>query len=65
MLSLVEGTTMEILRKGGMKDVAYQYTLPSQLFLYGPLHEERSFGAFSDINLCAMVSSMSVFGRSI
>ncbi|MEX2189365.1 MAG: capsule assembly Wzi family protein [Bacteroidota bacterium] len=34
----------EHYRKGGLKDVAYQYLLPSQPFLYGPLHEERAFG---------------------
>ncbi|MEX2116334.1 MAG: hypothetical protein WEB37_05560, partial [Bacteroidota bacterium] len=34
----------EHYRKGGLKDVAFQYQVPSQPFLYGPLHEERSFG---------------------
>jgi len=34
----------EHYRKGGFKDVAFQYMTPSQKFLYGPLREERSFG---------------------
>lgn len=34
----------EHYRKGGFKDVAFQYRVPSQPFLYGPLREERSFG---------------------
>ncbi|MBI2618636.1 MAG: hypothetical protein HYW57_00975, partial [Ignavibacteriales bacterium] len=34
----------EHYRKGGLKDVALQYSLPSQPFLYGPLHEERMLG---------------------
>ncbi|MGB2869693.1 MAG: capsule assembly Wzi family protein [Bacteroidota bacterium] len=40
------GTFLEVYRKGGRKDVAYQYMLPSQDFLYGPTHEERSFGLY-------------------
>ena len=47
MRSLALGTTMEIYRKGGMKDVYYQYVVPSQPFLYGPLHEERSLGFYA------------------
>jgi len=43
--SLLLGATYELFRKGGEKDIAYQYMLPSQRFLYGPLHEERSYGA--------------------
>jgi hypothetical protein len=43
--SLLLGAAYEIYRKGGEKDISYQYTLPSQRFLYGPLHEERSYGA--------------------
>ena len=38
------GGTMQVFRKGGQKDIYYQYHYPSQPFLYGPLHEERSFG---------------------
>lgn len=34
----------EHYRKGGLKDVAFQYQVPSQPFLYGPLREERTFG---------------------
>ena len=34
----------EVFLKGGKKDVAYQYMLPSQAWLYGPLHQERSWG---------------------
>ena len=45
--SLVFGTTVEVYRKGGLKDIAYQYRLPSQHFLYGPLHKERSFGLYA------------------
>ena len=47
MRSLVFGTTTEVYRKGGLTDIAYQYRTPSQPFLYGPLHEERSFGAYA------------------
>jgi hypothetical protein len=42
--SLSFGGTMQVFRKGGQKDIYYQYHYPSQSFLYGPLHEERSFG---------------------
>ena len=38
------GGSMQVFRKGGLKDISYQYQVPSQPFLYGPLHEERSFG---------------------
>jgi hypothetical protein len=39
------GGTMQVFRKGGQKDIYYQYHFPpKQPFLYGPLHEERSFG---------------------
>ncbi len=39
------GGTMQVFRKGGQKDIYYQYHYPpGQPFLYGPLHEERSFG---------------------
>ena len=47
MRSLLLGATYEVFRKGGEKDIAYQYRLPSQRFLYGPLHEERSYGAYA------------------
>ena len=46
MRSLALGATTEIFRKGGMKDVYYQYVNPPQEFLYGPRHEERSFGCY-------------------
>jgi hypothetical protein len=42
--SLSFGGSMQLMRKGGQKDIYYQYHYPSQSFLYGPLHEERSFG---------------------
>ena len=42
--SLVVGLSSQVYRKGGQKDIGYQYIIPSQPFLYGPLHEERSFG---------------------
>jgi hypothetical protein len=45
--SLVIGGTFEIYRKGGQKDIGFQYVIPSQPFLYGPLHEERSYGAYA------------------
>jgi hypothetical protein len=35
----------EALRKGGRTDVSFQYTTPSQPFLYGPVRRETSFGA--------------------
>lgn len=35
----------EALRKGGRTDVFYQYTTPSQPFLYGPVRRETSIGA--------------------
>jgi hypothetical protein len=39
------GGSMQLFRKGGQKDIYYQYHYPpGQPFLYGPLHEERSFG---------------------
>jgi hypothetical protein len=39
------GGSMQIFRKGGQKDIYYQYHYPpGQPFLYGPLHEERSIG---------------------
>jgi len=44
MRALVLGGSYEIYRKGGLKDIAYQYALPSQPFLYGPLREERTLG---------------------
>jgi hypothetical protein len=47
MRSLLLGATYEIYRKGGEKDIAFQYRLPSQAFLYGPLHQERSYGAYA------------------
>jgi hypothetical protein len=34
----------EALRKGGKKDVYYQYIVPSQPFLYGPVRRESSMG---------------------
>ena len=46
--ALKAGVFGEVYRKGGLKDVAYQYRVPSQPFLYGPLHEERSFGVYAD-----------------
>ena len=49
--SLSFGATMEIYRKGGLKDIYYQYTSPGQPFLYGPLHEERSFGAHASYQI--------------
>jgi hypothetical protein len=51
MRSLVFGTTTEVYRKGGLTDIAYKYRTPSQPFLYGPLHEERSFGAYAQYQL--------------
>ncbi len=45
MRSFLFGATAQVYRKGGLKDISYQYTLPASPFLYGPLHEERSFGA--------------------
>jgi hypothetical protein len=42
--SLEFGGTMQVFRKGGQKDIYYQYHYPSQPFLYGPLHQERSVG---------------------
>lgn len=47
MRSLLFGATFEVFRKGGEKDIAYQYMLPAQRFLYGPLHEERSYRAYT------------------
>jgi hypothetical protein len=38
------GGTLQVFRKGGLKDISFQYQYPSQPFLYGPLHEERSIG---------------------
>jgi hypothetical protein len=40
------GVFSEVYRKGGLIDVAFQYQLPTPNFLYGPLHEERSFGFY-------------------
>jgi hypothetical protein len=45
--SLVFGGAIQVYRKGGLKDIQYQYQLPPQPFLYGPLHEERSFGLYA------------------
>ncbi len=45
--SLVFGGAMQVYRKGGLKDIQYQYQIPPQPFLYGPLHEERSFGLYA------------------
>ena len=45
--SVILGGTMQIYRKGGLKDISYQYVLPASPFLYGPLHEERSFGLYT------------------
>ncbi|MCX6135505.1 MAG: hypothetical protein NTU47_16995 [Ignavibacteriales bacterium] len=42
--SVLIGASMQVYRKGGLKDISYQYTLPASPFLYGPLHEERAFG---------------------
>ena len=38
------GGNVQVFRKGGLKDISYQYQYSSLPFLYGPLHEERSFG---------------------
>lgn len=38
------GAFYEHYRKGGFKDVAYQYIIPSEPFLYDLQHEERSYG---------------------
>lgn len=43
---LLVGATFERYRKGGMKDVAYQYTLPSQPFLYGPVLQQLFYGVY-------------------
>ena len=51
MRSLVFGATMERYRKGGLTDIAYQYRLPSQPFLYSPVREERSFGLYGQYQL--------------
>jgi hypothetical protein len=41
------GGFSEVYRKGGLMDVKYQYTSGyTPPFLYGPLHEERSFGLY-------------------
>jgi hypothetical protein len=41
------GGFSEVYRKGGLMDVSYQYLSGySPNFLYGPLHEERSFGLY-------------------
>jgi hypothetical protein len=37
-------TSWEQYRKGGLKDVAFQYQTPSQPFLYSPVHKERTLG---------------------
>jgi len=42
--SIAVGAMMQVFRKGGLADVAYQYRTPSLPFLHGPSHEERSFG---------------------
>ena len=42
--SVLFGGSMQVFRKGGLKDISYQYQYPSQPFLYGPLREERSVG---------------------
>jgi len=42
--SILFGGTVEVFRKGGLKDISYQYKYPSQSFLYGPFHEDRSVG---------------------
>ena len=44
--SLTFGATMQVYRKGGELDISYQYGATHQPFLYGPLHEERSFGLY-------------------
>jgi hypothetical protein len=44
--SVTFGANMQVYRKGGEKDISYQYSLPPLPFLYGPLHEERSFGLY-------------------
>jgi hypothetical protein len=44
--SLTFGATMQVYRKGGELDISYQYGATNQPFLYGPLHEERSFGLY-------------------
>ncbi len=41
----------ERYRKGGRKDVAYQYRLPSTEFLHGPLRKETSLGAYAEVQL--------------
>lgn len=45
------GVFSEVYRKGGLMDVAYQYGGPDGSygmpnFLYGPLHQERSYGLY-------------------
>ena len=46
--ALVLGATYEIYRKGGFADVAYHYEkeLPAPPFLFGPLHEEQTYGFY-------------------
>ncbi len=47
MRQLRVGGFSEVYRKGGLMDVSYQYFSGySPTFLYGPLHEERSFGFY-------------------
>jgi hypothetical protein len=47
MRQLRVGGFSEVYRKGGLMDVSYQYfSIYSPSFLYGPLHEERSFGFY-------------------
>lgn len=51
MRQLKVGVFSEVYRNGGLMDVAYQYGGPNgdygmPNFLYGPLHEERSFGLY-------------------
>ena len=46
MRSLTLGANMQVYRKGGELDISYQYGATNQPFLYGPLHEERSFGLY-------------------
>jgi hypothetical protein len=42
--SLKLSACYEKLRKGGKKDINYQYNYPSQPFLYGPVRREDDFG---------------------
>jgi len=47
MRQLKVGAFSEVYRKGGLMDVVVQYSGGQPDFLYGPLHEERSYGLYA------------------